>query len=458
MMTILETQSRLQTIQTMLAAQDLEGARILLLSLHPADRAEIFRLLEDTEQQIVLPLLNIPQTAELFEELEDAETLDVIESLGKNLSSERLADILDEMDPDEAADLLGDLPPEQASQALSQMEDADEVLPLLSYPDETAGGLMTTSFVAMRRNTTVRQALDFLANMQPDIEVPNYLYVIDGERHLVGIVPLNVLVRAHHDNTMVNIMNPNVYVLSVHADQEEVAHQMARYDLAFMPVVDDENRLVGVVTHDDIVDVLQQETTEDILHLGGVEAGPLSNKPYWSQRLRDIVRSRFTWLLILFIAETFTGTVLRHYEDELSAVVSLSFFIPLLIGTGGNAGSQTVAGIIRALALKEVSPEDVWHILQREMFAGLLLGVLIGLVAFGRAMLWGVEIQLAQTVGITVAAICLWANVVATLVPLAATRIGLDPTILSGPLMTTLIDGTGLIIYFSIAAWILPEL
>jgi magnesium transporter len=184
----------------------------------------------------------------------------------------------------------------------------------------------------------------------------------------------------------------------------------------------------------------------------------LVDKPYWSQRIYDLVRSRFVWLLVLFVAETFTGTVLRHFESELSAVVSLSFFIPLLIGTGGNAGSQTVATVIRALALREVRPKDVFRVWWREARVGILLGLLIGVTGYVRALLWGVSPELALTVGLTVAVICTWATTVAALVPILASKLRIDPTIISGPLMTTLIDGTGLVIYFTLAALILPQL
>jgi magnesium transporter len=241
-------------------------------------------------------------------------------------------------------------------------------------------------------------------------------------------------------------------------DQEEVAQVMTRYDLYALPVVDEQNHLLGVVTYDDIAEVLEDETTEDILHLGAVETGPVIDKPYWDQKISQVVRSRFLWLLVLFFAETFTGTVLRHFEGELKTVVALSFFVPLLIGTGGNAGSQTVATIIRGIALREVRPRDVFRVWWREVRTGLLLGLLIGLVAYVRALLWGVDSRLAFTVALTVAAICLWANTVAALVPLAAHKAGIDPTIVSGPLMTTLIDGTGLLIYFTLAALILPQL
>jgi magnesium transporter len=441
-------------IHTLLESQRIQDATAILLELHPADQAEVFNSLSDQEQDLLLPLLDIPATADLLEELEDEEVLEAVEGL----TTERLADVLDEMEPDEAADLLGDLPPIQASEVLAQMEDAGEVVPLLGYPDETAGGLMTTWFIALRRQTTAEQAIEFLRQVGPENKFRYYLYVVDREKRLIGVVGLRDLVVASPGTKMEAIMNPDVIHVTAATDQEEVAQVMTRYDLASLPVVDDQNRLLGVVTHDDIVDVLEDETTEDILHLGAVETGPAIARPYWDQKILHVVRSRFVWLLALFFAETFTGTVLRHFESELQTVVALSFFVPLLIGTGGNAGSQTVATIIRGMALREVRPKDVARVWWREVRTGLLLGLLIGLVAYFRALLWQVDPGLAFTVALTVASICVWANTVAALVPLAANALGIDPTIVSGPLMTTLIDGTGLIIYFSLAALILPQL
>jgi magnesium transporter len=444
----------LERIRSALEEQRFPDALAILLDLHPADQAELFNLLDEGTQDYLLSHMDIPATADLLEEMEDEDVLEAVESL----TTEQLADVLDEMEPDEAADLLGDLPPSQVSEVLAQMEDADEVVPLLGYPDETAGGLMTTWFIALRRNTTAEQAIRFLRQVSPDMEVPYYLYVVDREKRLIGIVGLRDLVVAQPEATMDMIMEPEVIHVTVGVDQEEVARRMARYDLAILPVVDDQNRLVGVITHDDLVDVLQEEATEDFLRLGAVETGPLVDKPYWSQRIYDLVRSRFVWLLILFVAETFTGIVLRHYQSELEAVVTLSFFIPLLIGTGGNAGSQTVATVIRALALHEVRAKDALRVWWREARVGILLGVLIGAAGYARALIWGVTPEMALTVGITVAVICTWATTVAALVPILASAIRIDPTIISGPLMTTLIDGTGLIIYFSLASLILPQL
>lgn len=422
----------------------------VLLELHPADQAEVFNLLTDEEQDILLPGLDVAATADLLEEMEDDEVLDAVEGL----STERLADVLDEMEPDEAADLIGDLSPSQASEVLAQMEDADEVLPLLGYPDETAGGLMTTWYIALRRHTTAEQAIDFLRNLSPDTEVPYYLYVVDRQQRLVGIVGLRELVVASPKTEMEDILNSEVIYVEAGTDQEEAARTMVRYDLTSLPVVDEQKRLLGIITHDDILDVLEDEATEDILRMGGIETGQVIDTPYWDQRITQVVRSRFVWLLLLFVAGTFTGTVLHHFEEQLTLVVALTFFIPLLIGTGGNAGQQTIAMVIRALALREVHPKDAHRVWWREARAGLLLGVMLGSVAVLGVFVWSRDMRLALTVGITVAAICTWSNSVASLVPLLTSGLGIDPTVVSGPLMTTLIDGTGLIIYFTLAGLI----
>jgi magnesium transporter len=453
-MTISEAEITARRIAAALETRRVDDALLIFTELHPADRADVFNLLDDPLQEILLPLLDIPETADLLEELEDPDALEAVETL----TTERLADVLDEMEPDEAADLLGDLTPEQASQALAQMEDSDEVIPLLGYPDETAGGLMTTAYIALRRHTTSEQAIQFIRQVSSDTDIPYYLYVVDRERQLIGVVGLRDLVISTQSTPMEAIMDREVQFVTAGTDQEEVARVLTRYDLAAIPVVDENGKLIGIITHDDVADVLENEATEDILHLGGVEVGPLTDKPYWSQKVLEVVRSRFVWLLVLFIAETFTGMVLRIYEAELETVVALSFFIPLLIGTGGNAGSQTVATVIRALALREVRPRDAFWVWAREARTGVLLGVLLGLVAFGGAFVLNVGWQLALTVGLTIATIVIWANTVASLVPILASRIGVDPTILSGPLISTLIDGTGLVIYLSLAALILPQL
>ncbi|HET7009502.1 MAG TPA: magnesium transporter [Anaerolineales bacterium] len=449
-----EIDATLEKIRAALEAGRVEAAIAALIRLRPEDRADAFADLADDDQATLLPRLDIPVTADLLEELEAEEAADAAESL----PSERLADVLDEMDPDEAADVLGDLPPDRAAAALAQMEEADDVLPLLGHPDESAGGLMTTDYIALRRHTTAAQAIEFLRQTMGDASRPYYLYVVDRNRRLLGIVGLRELVVARPEAVAEDIMSHDVVSVSTHTDQEEVARTLARYGVTALPVVDDEGILQGVITHDDVIDVLEQEATEDVLHLGGIESGPISDKPYWSQRISEIVRSRFFWLLGLFAAETLTGTVLRHFHDELAAVITLSYFIPLVIGTGGNAGSQTVTSVIRALALQEVRRRDVLRVLWREVRTSLALGLLLGLVAFGRVQLWGVGTSVALVVGITIVAVCVWANVVGSLIPLVADTIGIDPTVMSAPLIATLVDATGLLIYLTVAGFILTEI
>jgi magnesium transporter len=237
-------------------------------------------------------------------------------------------------------------------------------------------------------------------------------------------------------------------------DQEAVAKKIAKYNLLAVPVLEQDKSVVGFVTVDDVIDVLVEEQTEDILRMAGVEPGAL-DKPYFDNPILRVVRKRIVWLLLLFVAGTLTSAVLHRYQDELAAVVALSFFIPLLIGTGGNAGAQTVMTVIRSLALGEVGVKHAWRVVIRESYTGMVVGLLVAPVAFGQALLWQVPITLALTVSVTMFAICVWSTTVGSLVPIVAERFGVDPAVLSAPLITTLVDATGLIIYFTIAKLIL---
>ncbi len=446
----------LQQVRAALEAGQRQRAVELLLTLHPADQAEIFQQLPPHHQIALLRTMDVEHAAELLEELHEHEAAEVAD----DLAPERLADILDEMDPEDAADLLGDLPADLAEQVLAQMEEAEDVAPLLQYPDDTAGGLMSTEYVVLHKEATVADALAALRALaaEEDMEIPYYLFVVDDEHRLVGVVDVRDLLLAPSLAHIEDIMDPEV--ISVHAmtDQEEVARIMQKYELAALPVVDDEGHILGVVSYEDVLEVLEEETTEDILHMGGVESGPLLEKPYWKQRILEVARSRFFWLLFLFVAETFTGTVLRYFDDELQRVITLSYFIPLLIGTGGNAGSQVVATMIRALTLREVRPRDVLRVIWKELRVALLLGLAIGVVAFLRAELWGTDYYVSLTVAIAMVVVVLWATLVAVVVPLAAVALRLDPTLVAGPFMATFIDGTGLLLYFLIAHWVVPEL
>jgi magnesium transporter len=311
---------------------------------------------------------------------------------------------------------------------------------------------MTPEFVAVESTATSAQAITAIRHLVDEAETVSYVYVIDGERHLLGVLSLYRLLLSPTDTPVVELMAPTTVRVRASADQETAARLLTDRNLVAIPVVDDEDHLLGIITEDDVADVLEAEATEDIERLGGSE--PL-NQPYRLASVPLLVRKRIGWLLLLFVAEAYTGSVLREFQDELTNVVALSFFIPLLIGTGGNIGSQTVTLIVRAMALNEVSLRDIAWIVLKELRVGIALGIVMALVAFGRAALLGVGTDIGLVVSASILAICLWSATVAAALPLVLRRLRVDPAVVSAPLITTLVDGTGLIIYFEIARLVL---
>jgi magnesium transporter len=432
---------------------DWNTLRSLLSEIHPADIAFLLDQLEPEDAVVVFRLLPLETASEVLDETGSR----VRQELVEKVDEERLADLLDELPMDDAAEFLEDLPDLKAARLLDLMEpeEAEDVRELLRYEDETAGRLMTRDVVALRRHWTIAETLNFLRNLE-DTDPLHYLYVVDRNNHLIGVVPLRELIKAKPEQTVESIMRGDVATVSVHADQEALAEMVARYDYYAMPVVDDANHLVGIVTVDDVLDVLAEEATEDIQRLGGSE--PL-DQPYFAVSVFHVVRKRIVWLLLLFVAATLTGTVIRQFEVELETVIALGIFIPLITGTGGNAGSQTVTTVIRALALGEVQRRDIFRVLWREIMVALLLGTLLGLIGFLRAITWDTGYRTVYDVSIvvmlTLPLVVLWANVVATVVPIVAEKLRIDPTVVSAPMITTVVDATGLGIYFLLAKWIL---
>jgi len=427
-----------------------DEARSLLENVHPADIADLLDALDEDSRLWVFDLLDDYVASEVLDEALDESTRGLVEAA----SSERIADLLEELPMDDAAELLSELPPEQAEELISLMEpeEALEVADLLRYHEDTAGRLMTEKVVRIKRRWTVQETLDYLRTIDPETETLAYLYVVDDDDRLVGVVPLRTLVTAFPDALIRDVMQPDVIYVTVDTDQEEVARLVTQYDFMAIPVVDRHGRLAGVITHDDVVDILQEEFTEDIQRIGGSQ--PLE-RSYFSVDVVTIARKRIGWLLLLFITDTLTGTVLRIFQDDLSRVVALMFFVPLLIGTGGNAGSQTTTTIIRALAVGEVRLRDALRVLSHEFGAGLLLGLGMAAVAFLRAVTWGTGLPVAVAVSLSILAIIIWATSLGSLLPMLATRLGIDPTVISGPAMSTLVDATGLFIYLSVARLVL---
>lgn len=449
--TILE--QALENVSKFLKQNRWDQAVSVLESLRPPDQADLFEDLPDEQQAELLPRLDVEDSADILEAMEEEEAA----QLAVRLQVEALAPILDEMQADEAADLLGDLPQDIVPGILSQMKDAEIVRPLLIHPDESAGGLMTSEFPALRESQTVAEALACLKAWAPEEEPGSqrayYLYVVDEEHQLKGVVSLLRLLAADPRQRVRDAMNPDVISVQVGTDQEECAHLMARYDLLSLPVVNDQGQLVGIITGDDLVEVLEEEATEDIQRLGGTE--PLS-RPYLNTGVLSMMGKRLGWLLLLFITATLTGEVLRLFQGELDAVVALSLFIPLLIGTGGNAGSQTTNIVIRALAVRDIALNDFLRVLWQELRTGLALGLCMGIAAYIRAITWGgIDQQIAVTVSLSICAIVLWSTSVGAVLPMLAARLRIDPTVVSGPAMSTLVDAAGLFIYFTVAKLVL---
>jgi magnesium transporter len=437
-----------QRVRNVLAADDLEGLRILLANRHPADIAEVIDRLDDEDKIRLFRLLPPRQAADVLGETSADATRELLE----HLPAEEVGDLLDSLPMDDVAEILTEDVPDRQNELLTAMEprDAAEVRSLLGYPPQSAGRLMTDKFVRARPEMTAAEAVAFLRLIDPEIESFTDLYVLNPAQQLLGVVSLRAVITAPPGRRMSAIMNPHIVTVPPETDQEQVARLVARYDLLALPVVG-AGRMLGIVTVDDVIDVLVSEGTEDVLRFGGVGSGDGMEQPYFTVPILRVVRKRIVWLLLLFLAGTLTGSVLSAFENELERMVMLSVFIPLLIGTGGNTGAQTVSTVIRGLALGEIRSRDTLRVVLRELLSGLVLGSLLGCVAFGWTLLWGYPTELAAVVALTIVAICIWANVIGSLVPLVARTLGIDPAVVSAPLITTLVDATGLAIYLLIA-------
>ena len=433
--------------------ESLAGVGDRVADLPAPDLADLVNQLSRAEAAMVVMMLPVPRAIELC----DQPTLRRRGAILEQLEPDRAAEILDGLSADERTDIIQQMSQHARRRVLLKLRPIVlvEVEHLLEYPAHTAGGIMTSEFVRLDPTMTVGDALKHFRAVAGDKESIYACYVLEpGSWRLLGAVSLRDLVMAELQSLVAEVMRRNPITVAALEDQESVAHKIAKYNLLAVPVLEQDGRVVGFVTMDDVIDVLIEEQTEDIMRMAAVEPGAL-DRPYFDNSIARVVRKRVGWLLLLFVAETFTGTVLRYFESELAAVVALSFFIPLLIGTGGNAGSQTVTTIIRGIALGEIRMREGWRVLGRETSIGAAIGVLIAVVAFARALLWGSSIELAVTVSISVLVICAWSTTIGSLIPLVAHRMRIDPAVLSAPLIATLVDATGLVIYFSIAKVIL---
>jgi magnesium transporter len=451
----------LPELREMLSTHNVEELREFTTALHPARTAEFMEGLTAEEAWAVLKHADIPTRVEIFGYFDREKQLEIIERGDRN----EIAQLIGQLPPDDRVDILKDLAPEVVDQLLPLIpaKERRDILRLKSYPENTAGAVMTTEFARLAENLTVREALDELGRQASELETIYYIYIVDAQEHLLGLVSARQLVSAIGKPGILlrDLMEQEIVTVNVTDDQEEVARRVARFDLLAIPVVDEEHHILGIITHDDVIDVVVDEATEDAYRMAGME--PIEVQ-YLETSFFEVWYKRAGWLSLLFVAELFTFTALASFEDSIKAVLALSLFVPLCISTGGNSGSQAATLITRAIALGQVNVRDWFRVLRHELLMGIVLGITLGAIGFIRASLTPTAVlgnanrwQLALVIGQAVAAICLWGTVVGSMLPIFFKRIGVDPGFASSPFVATFVDVTGIIIYFSIAhVYLLP--
>lgn len=428
----------------------MEGAKALLVPVQPADIAEAIEGLPEATQVIAFRLLSKAEASAVYEYLDTS----VQQALIEEFKRQDVLDIVDKMSPDDRVRLFDELPAKVVSRLLAQLspEERQATALLLGYEVGTAGHIMTPEYISIKENWTVSQALERIRQLANISETIYYLYVTDAARRLTGILSLRGLVVAQPQQTIGEILVREVVYVQTDTKQEEVARVIQRYDFLAVPVVDTEQRLVGIVTVDDVLDILEEETTKDIYTLGGVQAGVDS---YFQTDLLTVARRRVTWLLVLLITNTGTSAVIRSQQDILQQVVALAAFIPLLIGTGGNVGAQSSTVVIRGLNTDEISKKKAFEVIRREAIAGTLLGIMLGGVVLVWAYLLQGNLAVAIAVGISLVAISILASVAGSTLPLIFQSLRLDPALMSAPFITTVVDVLGVLIYLNVAHLIL---
>jgi len=437
-------------LQTLLENGNLEQAKSLLGSVQAVDIAEAIENLPESLQVIAFRLLSKTEAIEVYEHLDST----VQQTLIEEFKRQEVINIVGNMSPDDRVRLFDELPAKVVRQLLGEMsaQEREKTALLLGYQDNTAGRIMTPDYLSLKENLTVGQALQEIKRLGKGSELVYYLYVTDISRHLLGIVSLKDLVLTSPESPLSEIITRDLISVNTDTDQEEVARLIGRYDLLAIPVVDREDRLVGVVTVDDVMDVMEQETTEDIYTLGGVQA---EGDNYFNTNLIAVARKRVVWLMVLLFTNTFTSGIIQSQEDVLQQAVALAAFIPLLIGTGGNVGAQSSTVVIRGLSTDEVRSLGFVKVVVREAIAGLLLGLMLGGIAMAWAYWLRDDLAVSVIVGGSLVAISVLASVTGSVLPFLFKYLNLDPALMSAPFITTVVDVLGVLIYFNVARLLL---
>jgi magnesium transporter len=445
-------------IESLIAERQLSILKEILSDWTPADIADLIIDLPAQDKVIVFRVLNVDLAADTFEHLE----FETQEELLKAMGHEEVAAILNDMSPDDRTALFEELPGTSAKR-LIQLLSADErkvAQTLLGYPENSVGRLMTPEYIAVKQDWTISETLDYIRKNGADSETLNVIYVINGKGVLIDDIRIREIILSSPDKKIIDLMDENFIALNVHNDQEKAVEVFKKYDRIALPVVDNSGVLIGIVTVDDVLDIAEEEATEDIQKLAAVQA---LEESYPSISIPVMLRKRGSWLALLFVGEMFTASAMALFENEISRAIVLTLFIPLIISSGGNSGSQAATLVIRALSLGEISIKDWFFVFKRELITGFALGVILAIIGFLRITVWeaasNVYGQYWFLIGITVSVsligVVLWGTISGSMLPLILKKLGLDPATSSAPLVATMVDVIGLIIYFTVAILVL---
>ena len=429
----------------------MKEAREAVLGMNYVDLAQLLSEMPQDKLLMVFRMLPKETAAEVFSVMESTEQQYIVESI----TDEEVSTILDKLFLDDTVDFIEEMPANVVKKVLKNTDEKTRRLinQLLQYPEDSAGSLMTTEFVDLKREMTVGGALEHIRKTGMDKETIDTCYVITAQRKLEGTVSIRTLILNIPEVFISDIMDTNVKFVRTLDDQEDTAALFKKYDLLSMPVVDKENRLVGIITIDDVMDVIEQENTEDFHKMAAMTP---SENPYLKTSVLVLAKNRILWLLLLMISATLTGYIIRHYENALAQVIALTSYIPVLMDTGGNAGSQSSTMIIRALALNELRFRDITPVIWKEFRVGIVTGAMLALINFGRIMLFDhVNALVALTVCCALFCIVILAKVTGGMLPMLAQKLHMDPVIMASPLITTVVDALSLVIYFTFATYFL---
>lgn len=451
-----------ETIVTLLENKRYATLRDILSTMNPVDIAIVFEDIQDEKTALLFRLLPKELAAEAFVEMDE----DTQQLLIHGFSDTELKEVIDELYVDDAVDLIEEMPANVVKRILRQADPdtRKQINEILKYPEDSAGSIMTTEFVRLRPKMTVEEAIKRIRRTGVDKETIYTCYVADDHSTLIGIVTIKNLLLADEDEVIENLMETNVISVYTLDDQEEVAHKFNKYNFLALPVVDKENRLVGIVTVDDALDVMEEEATEDIQKVAAIT--PTTDKPYDKLGVFEIFKSRIPWLLILMISATFTGMIISAYESSLSACIILTAFIPMLMGTAGNSGSQSSVTIIRSLSLGEIEFKDLLSVVFKESRVSLLCGVVLAIANFAKMLIidnWllnnpEVTVMVSLVVSLTLVLTIFFAKLLGCALPMIIKKIGFDPAVVASPVITTIVDTLCVFIYFQIASSILPQI